>query len=106
MNRLLPIAAALLALAICGMARGSYGYPNGFADLQPERNTNDLRRFDDRPFDRDSYDFRRFDDRLFDGNRDGRHYEWWFDGNDNQQFDDWWFDRNDLRYFEVGQVIA
>jgi len=103
MNRLLPIAAALLALAMCAMARGSYDYPNGFGDLQSDRNTKDLRRFDDRPFDPNA--FRRFDERLFDGNRDERHYEW-FDGNGDQQFDDWWFDRNNLRYFDVPKVIA
>jgi hypothetical protein len=101
MKRLLLIVTAALALVVCGMARANYQYGSGFDD-QFDRKSNDLRHFNDRPFDndqlfdRDWYDFRHLDDRWFDGSRD-----------DLQYFDDRPFkhDRNDLRYFD-SRVIA
>jgi hypothetical protein len=105
MNRFLLIVTAVLALALafCGTARANdHRDESGFDVRGFDGNRNDLRYFDDRPFehdwlfDRDWYDLRHFDDRWFDGNRDDLRY-----------FDDRPFehDRNDLRYFDTG-VIA
>lgn len=100
MNRLLLIATAVLALVLCGMARANYQYGNGIDD-RFDRKSNDLRHFDDRPFDRDLfnrawYDLRHFGDQWFDHDRDDLHY-----------YDDHPFrhDLNDLRYFDT-RVIA
>jgi hypothetical protein len=74
MNRLLLIVTALLALTLCGIASANYQYGNGVDD-RFDRKSNELRRFDYRPFDRT--DFRRFGD----GDEYRRFNEWWFDSN-------------------------